>query len=171
MVPLFFAVGILPSQLPKLMPYPCCCRCECTNCSGVVPKSIAVAVDDIVETTCGSCETLNTTFVLNCQGMITGTCCEWRYTFGSAVCGLTWLYLRLCRATSEFTYSGTSHTIHENDYYAEVRFEGGDNFILWYYDFGVTAPDCDSWNELVFTYDAADVTCNASAATALVTAL
>lgn len=154
----------------RFSPCPQCCSCECANCSGEVPTELEVEVSGIDTGACEDCLDLNAVYVLACPGVSPGGgCCEWRYTFPVAVCGITWIYLRLCLAASEFTWFGDGHTIHEGDYYANVRMEGGDYFIQWYHDFGPTKPDCAAWSALLLTLESSDIQCDASAAAATLT--
>jgi len=99
---------------PRVFAYPqrrCCCGGgPCDWCDGTTPSQFQTTIAGIVESFCGSCDALNTTYVLEqtdglpfcdvgvCGNKATGEeCigCRWIYQFDPVTCGVEALELTL----------------------------------------------------------------------------
>lgn len=68
---------------------PTCDVCEST------PEQWKVVLSLITEGTCGNCNSINGTYVLTRYPKATWPGCEWRYTFPSTVCTISYINIRI----------------------------------------------------------------------------
>ena len=59
----------------------CCCAPECEHCDGDLPSQYQVVIASLANGNCGSCTSINGTYVLDYVGD-----CVWEYVFPSNFC-------------------------------------------------------------------------------------
>jgi len=152
----------VPKPLLFARGYPCCCsRCPvCTLES--FPTQLSIVIAGIVEGTCGSCASLNDTYVLDFIGYF-NPYCRWRYDFPVTVCGVNHITFGM-----RITVAHTSTSIQvdlDSDLYTNVSAYFKD-------DVGIAAPrDCQfsnkdipwDWDGLAYTCDGSNSTCTVTA--------
>ena len=123
----------------------CCCS-PCAYCSGTLPMQLQLDVSGVTNGTCGSCTSINGTYVLD---YYEPNGCYWQYAIGT-ICGLS-----VCNAFIHPTFGVVVNI-------ATLQFilSGSPPWDCASFD-GLTIP----WNNL------GDLNCSAASATVTLTAL
>ncbi len=86
--------------------WPCgCCGCTltCQHCIGDAPCAFEVVIADVAEDGCGSCASLDGTYILDefFSGADPSTLCAWRYTFPERICDVSFIQLNVYGTTRQ----------------------------------------------------------------------
>jgi|GEM_PF-4461269 len=134
---------------------------------GAGPCYLAVELGNIVEGSCGSCESLATEYItamgyfLDPGGIAR---CTWIYTFDPPTCGAVKIHSFITQGWPLFTVW----------HLYVIVLDSLNQWIVWFRKDLAVQPDCLSWNELVIPRvggDDALWTCDGSAATCKVTSV